>query len=75
MTRIEQIQQQLKLLPPEKQNEVMDFIAFLQQRIASKQSKKQKSLRTHPAFGSWSERNIDALRYQDSIRAEWDTPS
>jgi hypothetical protein len=29
MTILEQIEQQLRTLPPEKQNEVLDFIAFL----------------------------------------------
>ena len=33
MTLFEQIQQQLLQLPPEKQNEVLDFIIFLQQRL------------------------------------------
>ncbi len=75
MTLLEQIQQQLKLLPPEKQGEVMDFIAFLQQRLASNKSSRHKPLHTHSAFGSWSGRNIDALKYQESIRAEWESPS
>ena len=32
MTLLEQIQHQLRTLPPEKQSEVLDFIAFLQGR-------------------------------------------
>ncbi len=32
MTLLEQIEKQLSALPPEKQSEVLDFIAFLQQR-------------------------------------------
>jgi len=32
MTLLEQIEKQLSTLPPEKQSEVLDFIAFLQQR-------------------------------------------
>ena len=32
MTLLEQIEQQLSTLPPEKQNEVLDFIAFLRAR-------------------------------------------
>jgi hypothetical protein len=73
MTLLEQIQQQLRNLPPEKQMEVLDFVTFLQQRAAAAgQPGKSRSLREHPAFGSWGERNIDALAYQQTLRAEWD---
>jgi len=34
-----------------------------------------RTLRDHPAFGSWRERKIDALRYQRDLRAEWDSSS
>jgi hypothetical protein len=33
MTHIEQIQQHLLQLPPEKQSEVLDFVVFLHQRM------------------------------------------
>jgi hypothetical protein len=70
---LEQIQQQLRNLPPEKQREVLDFVTFLQQRAAVVgPSRKSRSLREHPAFGSWREREIDALAYQQTLRAEWD---
>jgi hypothetical protein len=73
MTLLEQIQQQLRNLPPEKQREVLDFVTFLQQRAAVVgPSKKSRSMREHPAFGSWRERKIDALAYQQTLRAEWD---
>jgi len=73
MTRIEQIQDQLRQLPPEKQNEVLDFVSFLQQQLtASQQRRKRRSLRDHPAFGSWRGRKVDALDYQRAGRAEWD---
>jgi mRNA-degrading endonuclease RelE of RelBE toxin-antitoxin system len=72
MTLLDQIQQQLKQLPPEKQSEVLDFVAFLQQRSASGQPVAGRSLAEHPAFGSWRGRKIDALRYQRDLRAEWD---
>jgi hypothetical protein len=73
MTLSEQIQQQLRNLPPEKQREVLDFVTFLQQRAAVVgPSKKSRSMREHPAFGSWRERKIDALAYQQTLRAEWD---
>ncbi|GAB4467219.1 MAG: hypothetical protein Kow0070_30490 [Anaerolineales bacterium] len=35
MTLFEQIQIQVQQLPPEKQAEVLDFIAFLRQRVSS----------------------------------------
>ncbi len=72
MTLLEQLEQQLKQLPPEKQNEVLDFVAFLRQRLTSDQPARPRSLRQHPAFGSWRGRNIDALEYQHNLRSEWD---
>jgi hypothetical protein len=38
MTLMEQIQEQMKHLPPEKQGEVLDFVTFLQQKVNSAQS-------------------------------------
>jgi uncharacterized protein DUF2281 len=73
MTLLEQIESQLRQLPPEMQSEVLDFVAFLRQRLAaSAQTTPRRSLRQHPAFGSWRGRNIDALAYQHRLRAEWD---
>jgi hypothetical protein len=73
MTLMEQIQNRLRQLPPEKQREVLDFIASLQQQqAASSQPATQRSLRQHPAFGSWRGRKIDALQYEQALRAEWD---
>jgi hypothetical protein len=75
MTLLEQIKEQVSALPPEKQAEVLDFIAFLQQRAAdSTPITKRRSLRDHAAFGSWKKRNIDALKYQQDLRAEWGVP-
>jgi hypothetical protein len=31
-----------------------------------------RSLRSHPAFGSWRDRGVDALAYEQALRAEWD---
>ena len=73
MTLLEQIEQQLKQLPPEKQTEVLDFITFLRERVASGRPAQGGSLRQHPTFGSWRARNIDALAYQQKLRAEWDS--
>jgi hypothetical protein len=71
MTLDEQIRLQAKKLPPEKQAEVMDFIAFLQQQVGVSQPVKRTSLKKHAAFGSWKHRKIDAVKYQRSLRAEW----
>ena len=75
MTRIEQLEQQFKQLPSEKQNEVLDFVMFLRQRLPVASSAQPRSLRKHPAFGSWRSRHIDALQYQQDLRAEWDPRS
>ncbi|HPO14227.1 MAG TPA: DUF2281 domain-containing protein [Candidatus Hydrogenedentes bacterium] len=76
MSPVEQIQEQLLRLPPDKQTEVLDFISFLQQQLRSaEQHPKKTSLRQHSAFGSWSGRHIDALNYQYSLRTEWDDRS
>ncbi|MGH2521677.1 MAG: DUF2281 domain-containing protein [Anaerolineales bacterium] len=73
MTLLEQIQSQLRQLPPEKQSEVLDFVTFLQQRLAaSPPPPPRRSLRQHPVFGAWRARKIDALRYEQTLRAEWD---
>ena len=73
MTLMEQIENQLRKLPPEKQSEVLDFVTFIQQRAAlPSQPAKRHSLRKHPAFGSWRGRSIDALEYEQTLRAEWD---
>ncbi|MBI3177226.1 MAG: DUF2281 domain-containing protein [Chloroflexi bacterium] len=72
MTLLEQIENQIRQLPPEKQSEVLDFVSFLQQRlVVTPQSAEQRSLRKHPAFGSWRGRKVDALNYQQNLRSEW----
>jgi hypothetical protein len=74
MTLLEQIQiqSQVQQLPPEKQGKVLDFIAFLQERVANQQPTAHRSLRKHPAFGSWRGRKINALEYQQNLRTKWD---
>ena len=72
MTLTEQIQKQVKALPLDKQNEVLDFITFLQQRSGFSQPAKRLSLKKHAAFGSWKNHRIDAVQYQQNLRAEWD---
>ncbi len=72
MTQMEQIQDQLLELPPEKQREVLDFVAFLRQQLTSGQRRsEERFLRLHPAFGSWRGRKIDALEYERALRSEW----
>lgn len=71
MTLVEEIAKQLSALPPEKQSEVLDFIASLQQRIDVPQRVKPDSLKTHAAFGSWKNRKMDAIQYQQDLRDEW----
>lgn len=71
MSLLEQIEKQLSALPPEKQSEVLDFIAFLQQRAEKSKPETRRSLKAHPAFGSWKHRNLDALEFQRNLRAEW----
>ena len=72
MNLMDQIQDQISQLPPEKQGEVLDFIAFLQQRSSTHQPVKNLSLKDHPAFGSWRGRKINALKFQQNLRSEWD---
>jgi hypothetical protein len=38
MTLMEQVQEQMKQLPPDKQSEVLDFVTFLQGRVQAAQS-------------------------------------
>jgi hypothetical protein len=76
MTVIETINRHLVALPPERQAEALDFILFLKQRQNRPAGKtKPESARllcNHPAFGSWRERGIDALAYEQALRSEWD---
>ncbi len=73
MTLTEQIQEYVRQLPLEKQGEVLDFVMFLQQRAVNQPSAEHRSLAKHPAYGSWRGRKIDALKYQQDLRSEWDT--
>lgn len=72
MTLINEIQKQARQLPQTKQNEVLDFINFLQWRDLKDKPEKKRALKEHPAFGSWHGRDINALKYQQALRAEWD---
>jgi hypothetical protein len=76
VTVIETINRHLVTLPPERQAEALDFVLFLKQRQnrSANRAKAQqvRSLRSHPAFGSWRDRGVDALAYEQALRAEWD---
>ena len=70
MTRIQQIEEQLRRLPLDKQDEVLDFVSTLLLQLPH--AAQDRSLKQHPAFGSWANKNIDSVAYQRSLRAEWD---
>ena len=73
MTLLEQIQMRLLELPSERQGEVLDFITFLQlYTVPQSRPAASRSLRRHPAFGSWRGRKVNALEYEQKLRAEWD---
>jgi hypothetical protein len=74
MTIVEQDQKEVSDLPAEKQTEVLDFITFLRLRLSNKKEKspKRNSLSRRPAFGSWKQRQIDALAYEQTLRSDLD---
>lgn len=72
MTLLEQIEKQLRVLPPEKQSEALNFIKSLAQQAGVSPLARKRSLKRHPAFGSWKDRNINAIEYQRKLRAEWE---
>jgi hypothetical protein len=81
MALMEQIEKQLTRLPPEKQNEVLDFIMFLQQRIqdpsASNEAERSKRIKT--AFQTLAELNTfadisDPVSWQQQIRQDRQLP-
>ncbi|MBC7225678.1 MAG: DUF2281 domain-containing protein [Thermoflexales bacterium] len=71
MSLLEQIQKEVVHLPPEKQSEVLDFILFLRRQLSARVPSR-RSLKDHPAFGSWKGRGIDALEFQEQLRSEWE---
>ena len=75
MSLLEQIQHEVLYLPPEKQQEVLDFVRFLRERLTVRQPVRRAPLSAHPAFGSWRDRKVDALKYQEERRSEWETGS
>ena len=82
MTLLEQIEQQLRNLPPEKQVEVLDFVTFLQQQVQATRSEaaeQERKKRLRKAFeklaelGTFSE-ITDPVEWQRQIRKDRPLP-
>ncbi len=82
MTLMEQIQEQMKQLPPEKQGEVLDFVTFLQQKVHSAQSvsaEAERKKRLKKAFETLAELGTfadiaDPVEWQRQIRKDRPLP-
>ena len=82
MTLVEQIQNQLRQLPPDKQSEVLDFITFLQERIRASQSayaEVERGQRIKAALQKLAELNTfadihDPIEWQRQIRKDRPLP-
>ncbi len=82
MTLVEQIQQQVTQLPPDKQREVLDFIVFLQERlraihITPNETERKDQLRK--AFAKLAELGTfsgiaDPVEWQRQIRKDRPVP-
>ena len=74
MTLVEQIKRTVNQLPAEKQQEVLDFITFLQSRIEplARVQPSRQVLKKHSAFGLWKGRAVDGVEYQQRLRSDWD---
>ena len=82
MTLLEQIEKQLRDLPPEKQVEVLDFVTFLQQRVQATRSEAaeeerrnrlKKAFETLAEMGTFSE-ITDPVEWQRQIRKDRPLP-
>ena len=81
MALIEQIEKQLTMLPPEKQNEVLDFIIFPQQRVQSvpAASEDERGKRIKAALQNLAELNafadiVDPVAWQKQVRQDRSLP-
>ena len=82
MTLLEEIEKQLRVLPPEKQSEVLDFIAFLQERARSARSasaEEKRKERLKKAFETLAELGTfaditDPVEWQRQIRKDRPLP-
>ena len=81
-TLMEQIQEQVKQLPPEKQSEVLDFVTFLQGRAQSAQvafAEEQRGKRIKAALETLAELGTfaditDPVEWQRQIRKDRPLP-
>jgi hypothetical protein len=80
MTLIEQIQNQARQLPPDKQREALDFIAFLQQRVShpvstsdARKKRLRKAFATLAKLGTFAE-ITDPVEWQRQIRKDRPLP-
>jgi hypothetical protein len=72
----EEILRDIASLPPEGQRQVIDFIAFVQQRYGRSQSNEQpvSDLRTESFVGIWQDRDdlMDSVDWVRHVRdSEW----
>lgn len=82
MTLMEQIQKQIRQLPPESQREVLDFAIFLQERVRSalpSSVKAERGKRIKDAFLRLAELKVfadikDPLEWQKQIRKDRPLP-
>jgi hypothetical protein len=82
MTLLEQIEKELRVLPPEKQEEVLDFITFLQQRVQTKRTpleEEQRGNRIVEALQALAELGTfadieDPVEWQRQIRKDRPLP-
>jgi hypothetical protein len=80
MTLIEQIQDQARRLPPEKQREALDFIAFLQLRVplpassaAERKERLRKAFATLAKLGTFAD-IANPVEWQRQIRKDRPLP-
>lgn len=77
---VERVFQAAQQLSPTEQLELIQAISQALRRTVAKSEMETnltaqesgRSLRQHPAFGVWRDRQIDALEYEQALRAEWD---
>ncbi|MCC6601657.1 MAG: DUF2281 domain-containing protein [Anaerolineae bacterium] len=81
MALLDQIEEQLTQLPPEKQNEVLDFILFLRQRLQSAPATTdaERGQRIKTAFQTLAKLNTfgdidDPVAWQKRIRQDRPLP-
>lgn len=72
MISIERIRQQFEELPPEKQEEVADFIAYLSARYARGDGQRRAGVLRHAGrLKASSSLNEDPVALQRNLRDEW----